>query len=252
MPFQSADEKLVFFKIYLLKRNQLAAFIFKKQQGSNKEQEHLPWNKHISLETLEEWKINQSSWIFIFIFLLIILHAAAAGCFSDECFCTTTISFPYPLVRLPFQARKKIQTYFTVDPLMLYIFATFQTRFSPLKRPYTNLTSKQKRWVRICSFQNTPRNLKSDKNWRYEDVFTHSHLAGNASIYPFYLAFSRSFYLHSLPWRIPVLLCLPILNFLQLSSPANHCTLILVPISGGDIQLICDAYHTVNFIWNII
>ena len=68
MPFQSADEKLVFFKIYLLKRNQLAAFIFKKQQGSNKEQEHLPWNKHISQETLEEWKTNQSCWIFIYIF----------------------------------------------------------------------------------------------------------------------------------------------------------------------------------------
>ena len=67
-------------------------------------------------------------------------------------------SLPYLLVPLLFQARKKNLTYSTVDPLMLDIFATFQMWFSPLKRPYTNLTSKQKRWVRICSFQNTPRN----------------------------------------------------------------------------------------------
>ena len=101
-------------------------------------------------------------------------------------------SLPYLLVPLLFQARKKNLTYSTVDPLMLDIFATFQTRFSPLKRPYTNLTSKQKRWVRICSFKTLPEienRTKTDDmtvvlltslrmclyvtfNWHFLDFFT--------------------------------------------------------------------------------
>ena len=132
--------------------------------------------------------------------------------------CTTTIS-PFHIFWhfCSFMLENKIKL---IPQLTLSPFATFETLFSPLKRPYTNLTSKQKRWVRICSFQNTPRNWKSDKNWRYDGGFT--HLAENVSLCHFQLAFSWSFYPSNLPWRIPVLLCLPTLNFLQLKPPSGH------------------------------
>ena len=68
--------------------------------------------------------------------------------------CTTTIS-PFHIFWYfcSFMLENKIKL---IPQLTLSPFATFQTLFSPLKQPYTNLTSKLKRWIRLSSFQNTP------------------------------------------------------------------------------------------------
>ena len=68
--------------------------------------------------------------------------------------CTTTIS-PFHIFWYfcSFMLENKIKL---IPQLTLSPFATFQTLFSPLNRPYTNLTSKLKRRIRLSSFQNTP------------------------------------------------------------------------------------------------
>ena len=153
--------------------------------------------------------------------------------------CTTTIS-PFHIF-CSFMLENKIKL---IPLLTLSPFATFQTLFSPLNRPYTNLTSKLKRRIRLSSFQNA---VFSNA------VFSNSHLAENVLIFPFYLKFSRSSYLHTFitfTRRIPVLSCLPTtLNYLQLNSSSNlfHCgsNLWMEEIFSSSL------YHIVIFIWNI-